>query len=49
MFVNNLQVGLANYYITIWAAATTTTLAWISARISNNNVSLIPKEVNKLK
>jgi len=38
MFVNNLQVGLANYYITIWAAATTTTLAWISSRLSNNNV-----------
>lgn len=34
MFVNHVQVALADYYITIWASAATATIAWITARFT---------------
>jgi hypothetical protein len=34
MFVNHLQVALADYYITLWAAAASSTVTWIVARLS---------------
>lgn len=34
-FINNIQIGLANYYITIWASAATTTVIWITSCLAN--------------
>lgn len=34
MFVNHLQVALADYYITLWAAAASSTITWIAIRLS---------------
>ena len=34
MFVNHLQVALADYYITLWAAAASSTVTWIAVRLS---------------
>jgi len=35
-FINHFQLGIANYYITIWAAAATGCLVWIASQIGTN-------------
>ena len=33
-FINHFQVGIASYYITIWAAAATGCLAWAASKLN---------------
>ena len=36
MFVNHVQVAVADYYITIWVAAASSTITWIAVRLTTN-------------
>ena len=33
-FINHFQVGIASYYITIWAAAATGCLVWVASKLN---------------
>ena len=41
MFVNHVQVAIADYYILIWSSAATATITWISTRL------MVTKNKNK--
>ena len=38
-FINHLQVGLANNFVGVWAAAAAAMVLWIASRIKSMNVS----------
>jgi hypothetical protein len=38
-FINHFQLGIATYYITIWAAAATGCLVWLASQIGTSPVT----------
>ena len=38
-FINHFQLGIASYYITIWAAAATGCLAWAASKIGTTPIT----------
>ena len=35
--MNHIQLGLSNYYVTLWASAAGATVAWISLRLGGSH------------